>query len=142
MSRSLIRTFPNDTPQPDFFRHPPQYMIHASVEEFWGDDTFLTHQSFNWEVVRDVAITRHNTLCNRIQAGYQVDELWGYSAKGPNSPEYSWVHRVDCLVEIHIGCQHPSAEVTQTVSEDTECQDAIYGRLLWCETTLLMALVS
>ena len=41
-----------------------------------------------------------------------------------------------------MNCQQPNAEVTQTLGEDTECQDAIYGRLLGCETRLLVALVS
>ena len=33
-------------------------------------------------------------------------------------------------------------KVTQTLVVDTECQDAIYGRILMCETKLLMALVT
>ena len=37
---------------------------------------------------------------------------------------------------------YPSVEVTKTLGEDTECQDAIYGRLLGCEIRLLMTLVS
>ena len=80
----------------------------------------------------------HHTLqlpCTRIQAGYQVDELWVYSAEGQDSPKYISVHRVERLAEIHIGCQQPNAEVTQTLDEDPECQNAIYyGRLLGCET--------
>ena len=68
--------------------------------------------------------------------------LWQYSAEGQDSPEYISVHRVEHFAEIHLGCQQPRAEVTQTVVEDTECQDAIYGRLLGCETRLLLALVS
>ena len=80
-------------------------------------------------------------LCTRIQAGYQVDDLRRYSEEGQDSPEYISVHRVERLAEIHIGCQQPNAEVTQTLVEDTECQDAMYGRLLGCETRLLMALV-
>ena len=56
--------------------------------------------------------------------------------------DYISVQRVERLMEIHIGCQQPCAEVTQTLSEDTECLDAIYGRLLRYETRLLTALVS
>ena len=56
----------------------------------------------------------------------------GYSAEGQDSPEYIPVHRVERLAVIHIGCQQPSAEIMQTFGEDTECQDAIYGRLLGC----------
>ena len=74
-------------------------------------------------------------LCTRIQARYQVDELRRYSAEGQDSPEYISVNRVERLAEIHIGCQQPNAEVTQTLDEDTECQDAIYGKLLGCETS-------
>ena len=96
----------------------------------------------NLEVVRDGAITPHSTLYTRIQAGYKVDELWGYSAEGQDSLEYISVHRVERLAVVDIGCQQLSAEVTQTPGEDTECQDAIYGRLLGCETRLLVALVS
>ena len=81
-------------------------------------------------------------LCTKIQAGYQVDELRRYSAEGQDSREYVSVNRVERLAEIHIGGQQPTAEVTQTLGEDMECQDAIYGRLLGCETRLLMALVS
>ena len=47
--------------------------------------------------------------------------------------DYISVQRVERLMEIHIGCQQPCAEVTQTLSEDTECQDAIYDRLRGCE---------
>ena len=32
--------------------------------------------------------------------------------------------------------------LAETLGEDKECQDAIYGRLLVCETKLVMALVS
>ena len=60
----------------------------------------------------------------------------------PRFSKYISVHRVDRLAEINIGCQQPNTEVTQTLGEDTECQSAIYGRLLGCETRLLMALVS
>ena len=55
---------------------------------------------------------------------------------------YISVHRVNCLAEIHIGCQQPHAEVTQTLGEDTEYHDASYGRLLGWETRLLVALLS
>ena len=56
--------------------------------------------------------------------------------------DYISDQRVERLMEIHIGCQQPCAEVTQTLSEDTECQDAIYVRLYERETTLLVALGS
>ena len=102
----------------------------------------LTYPSVNWEKVRDGAITLHSTLCTRVQARYQVDELRLYSAEGQDSPEYISVHRVERLAEVHIGCQQPYVEVTQTFREDTECQDAIYDTLLGCETRLLMALLS
>ena len=42
--------------------------------------------------------------------------------------------------QCHLGCQHPSAEVAQMLSEDMECQNAIYGRVLGCETRLLMSM--
>ena len=63
-----------------------------------------------------------------MKAVYQVDELCGFSAQA--FPEYILVHRVECLAEIHIGCQQPNVEVRQTLREDTEFEDAIYGRLL------------
>ena len=47
----------------------------------------------------------------------------------------TYIHRVRVSPQ-------PSAEVTQTLGEDTECQDAIYSRLLGCKTRLLMAVVS
>ena len=81
-------------------------------------------------------------LCTRIQAGYQVDELWGYSTESQDSPEYISLHRVKRIAEIHIGSQQPCAEAIEMLGEDTECQDAIYGRLFGCETRLFMALVS
>ena len=46
-----------------------------SVEVCWGKNTSLTYASINWEVVRYGVITAYSTLCTRIQAGYQVDEL-------------------------------------------------------------------
>ena len=104
-------------------------MVHATVE-CWGKITSPTHPGINWEVVRNGDVTRHSTLFIRIQAEYQVDELWGYTAEGQNSPEYISIHRVERRPEIHIGCQQPNAEITQTLGENTECQDAIYGRLL------------
>ena len=115
-------------------------MVHASVEVCLGKIASLTYNSVNWKVVRDVAITPYSTLCTRIQVRYQVDELRRYSAEGQDSPEYISVHRVQRLAEIHIGCPQTNAKVT--LGEDTECQDAIYGRLFGCETRLLMALVS
>ena len=71
----------------------------------------------------------------------QFDEIQEYFVEGHDVPEYISVYRVERLAEIHIGCQ-PSAEVTQTLTEDTKCQDAIDGRLVGCETRLLVALVS
>ena len=59
-------------------------------------------------------------LCTRIQAGYQVDELWEYFVEGRDSPEYISVYLVECFAEIHTGCQQLSAEDTQTLGEDTE----------------------
>ena len=116
-------------------------MVHATVEECWVKNTSLTYPSINWEVVRHGAITLHSIFCTRIQAGYHVDEFWGYSAEGQDSPEYISFHRVKHLAEIDIGCQQPSATRTQTFGEETECQGAIYGRLLRCENRLLMAQV-
>ena len=104
----------------------------------WGKNVSLTYTSVKWKVVRDGATTPYSTLCTKIQAGYQVDELRRYSAEGQDSPEYISVNQVKRLAEIHIGCQQPSSEITQTLGEDTECRDAIYGRLLGCETTLLV----
>ena len=46
------------------------------------------------------------------------------------------VQRVKRLAQIHTGCQRPTVENTQTLSEDTDCQDAIYGKFLGCETGL------
>ena len=84
-------------------------------------------------------VTSHHTeLSTRIQAGYQVDELRLYSAESQDYPEYNSVHRVERLAEVHISCQQPNAEVTQRLNGDRECQDAIYGRLLACETRLLV----
>ena len=73
---------------------------------------------------------------------YRPDELWEYSEDGQDSPEYISVCRVERPPEIHISCQQPSAEVTEMLIEDTERQDAIYSRLLRCETRMLVALVS
>ena len=124
------------------FRSPTiPYMVHASDEVLWQEH-IPDISSIYWEVVRYEAITAHITLCTKVQAGYQVDELWGYSAEGQDSPEYISVQQVELLAEIHIGCQQPNAEITQTLGEDTECQKSIYGRLLGRETRLLMALVS
>ena len=116
-------------------------MVYASVEEYWAKNTFLTYSSIDWEVVRDRATTQ-STFCTRIHARYQVDELWEYPAEGQDSLEHISVHRVERLTEIYTGSQQPRAEVTQEIVEDTECQDTIHGRLLGCETELLMALVS
>ena len=101
-------------------------MVHAGVEE-WVKNTSVTYTSVNWEVVGYGAIRPHRTFSTRMQAEYQVDELWGHFAEGQDSPNYISVHRVERFAEIHIGYQQPSAEVTETFGEDTECQDAIYG---------------
>ena len=66
----------------------------------------------------------------------------GYAKKGQDSQNDISVHRVEHPAKIHIGCQQPTAEVNHTLNEDTECYDAICGRLLGYETRLLMALVS
>ena len=102
-------------------------MVNANVAACWGKNTSLIYNSINWEIVRDGAITPYSTLCTRIQAPYKVGELWRYFSEGQDSPEYISVHRVERLAEIHIGCQQSNAEVMQTLREDTECQDAIYG---------------
>ena len=117
-------------------------MVRASVEECCGKNSSLTYTSDNWKVVREGVITLYSTHCTSIQAGYQIDELRWYPAEGQDFPEYISFQRAERLTEVHIGCQQPNTEVTQTLREDTECQDAIYGRLLGCETRLLMALVS
>ena len=57
-----------------------------------------------------------------------------------DSPEYISVQRVECLAEIHRYYQRQTPEIAQI--EDTECQDAICGRLLVCETRMLRALMS
>ena len=65
-----------------YFRHRPQYMVHAGVEKCWDKNTSMTHPSINCEVVRNGAITPHRTLCTRIQVnGYQVDELRGIARR-------------------------------------------------------------
>ena len=46
------------------------------------------------------------------------------------------------LADVHRGYKQPTSEVTQTLSEDMEWKDAIYRRLLGCESRLIMALVS
>ena len=56
-------------------RHLSQYMVHTSDEECQGKNTSLSYQIINCAVVRDGAITHHSTLCSKMQAGYQVDEL-------------------------------------------------------------------
>ena len=56
--------------------------------------------------------------CSKFRATYTV---YVDLCKAFNS-----VHRVDGIAEIHIGCQQSSAEVTQTLVEDTECKDATY----------------
>ena len=66
----------------------------------------------------------------------------GYSAEGQDSPKYISVQRVERLSGIPVGCQQPSVEATQMRNEERECQDAIYGGLLGCETRLLVAPVS
>ena len=63
-------------------------MVHASVEVCWGKNTSLTHPSIDRKVVTNGAITHHSTLYTRILAGYKIDELWGYSEEGQDSPEY------------------------------------------------------
>ena len=75
--------------------------------------------------------TPHSTRCTEIQAGYQIDKLWRYPTKCQCSPEYISIHCVERLAEIHIGWQQPSAEITWTLSADTE--------RLGCETRLLVA---
>ena len=117
-------------------------VVHASTEEYWGKNTSLTQPNITWKVVGNGAIPPYSNLCTRIQARYQVYELWGYFAGDQNPPEYISVHRVERFSEIPIGCQQPTAEVTQSLSEDTECQDAIHGRVLGRPTRLLVALVS
>ena len=87
--------------------------------------------------LRALSVSEYHYL---IQAGYQVDELWSYCAEGQDSPQYISIHRVERLAEIHIGCQQPTVKVTQTLSEDTECQ--VSGKLLGRETRLLVALLS
>ena len=69
-------------------------------------------------------------LCTRIQAGYQVDELWGYSAEGQDSPgNISFTESNDLRFTIY--------DFRFTVYDNV-----MYGRVLMCETGLLMALVS
>ena len=82
----------------------------------------LEHTVFNIpkEVVKLVP-SSHSSFCTRTQAGYQVHELPGKSEMGPESPEYIRIVQVKCLAEIHIGCEQPTAEVTQMLSEDTKC---------------------
>ena len=101
-------------------------MVRASVEECWGKNASMMYTSVNYKVIRDSAFTSYSTLCTRIQAEYHVDDLWGYSAEGLDSLDYISVHRVEHLAEIHIGCPQPTAEVTRTLSEDTDFQDATY----------------
>ena len=36
---TVIRTVPNDTPQPEFLRHPTKYMVHAKVQNVGGKHT-------------------------------------------------------------------------------------------------------
>ena len=72
-----------------------------------------------------MVLSHLTALCTKMQAVYQVDELWGHSAECQDSPEYISVRRVERIAEILIGCQQPIAEVAQTHSEDTDCQDAI-----------------
>ena len=85
-------------------------------------------------------ITLRSTLCTRIQAGYQDDERQRYSSEGQDSPEYIWVHQAERgdphRLQSALCRSHTDAQW------DTECQDAIFGRLLGYETRLLMALVS
>ena len=81
-----------------------------------------------------------SNLCTRIQAAYHVDELWGYQAGGQDSPQYISIHRVERCGDPH---RLPAAQCGSHADvENTECQDAIYGRLLGCETRLFVALVS
>ena len=103
------------------------------------DPRSRTHPGTNREEVRNDAITPKRTPCTKILAGYENVELSGYSVEGKDSPEYVSVHRFERLAEIHISFQQLSAEVTQTLSEDTGYQDAVYGRLLECENILPMA---
>ena len=123
-------------------RHSSQYMVHASAVECRGKNISLTYTSIECEVVRVGSITPSSTLCTRIQAGCQFDELWGHSAEGQDSSEYISVLTVERLAEIHSVCHQPNAEIMQTLNGDTECQDAMYGRVLGNETILLMAPVS
>ena len=65
----------------------------------------------------------------------RLTSFGGNRRGGHDSPKFISLHRVERLAEIRIGCQQPDAEITQTLIENTECQDATYGRLLGCETT-------
>ena len=89
-------------------------MVHASVEDCWGENTSLTYTSVNWKVVRDGAITPYSTFCTRIQAGYQVEELWRYSAEGHS------VHRVECLTEVHIGFTQDAEKMKFSAEENDD----------------------
>ena len=50
------------------------------------------------------------------------------SRKGKNSSVYTSVHRGERLAEIHIGCQQPSSDVTQTLSQENLWQDLAWYR--------------
>ena len=89
----------------------------------------LTYTNINLGIVSDGAITPYSTLCTRIQAGYEVDELLVYYTEGGILHSIARF-TVEHVVENHIVCEQLNVKDTQMLSEDTECQDSICGRLL------------
>ena len=80
-----MRTIPNDKVQPEVCN------IQQSIQQNTWSIKMLKQTpilNINLEIVWDGGTTTHNTLCTRLQAGYQINELGGYSAKGQDSPVY------------------------------------------------------
>ena len=89
-------------------------MVHTSVGSVLGQERIPDASSINCEVVRNRAITHRSTFCTRIQAGYQVEELWRYSAEGHS------VHRVECLTEVHIGFTQDAEKMKFSAEENDD----------------------
>ena len=84
---------------------------------------------------------RHSTPSPRMQAGIRLMTFLGYVQRSQYSSSTISIHGSKHFVKINIGCQHPSAEVTLTYTENTERHNAIYCRIFLCEIRMLMALM-
>ena len=64
------------------------------------------------EVLLQLHVAKDAKQCLQVR---QAKQKVFIIVEGQDSPEYISVHRVERLAEVHMGCQQPNAEVTQTL---------------------------